>query len=138
MGFFDFLKGGAAEPERPAPKPAAPKREAPAMRSAESLQAEQMRLLRDIGILNGERLASLDAQRIRRDMAAIDRVRGLADKEFAVAKDDAEKKKLERWKKGLSLLSGMYRAQVKDNRGKAADRKPRLVKAKTPAKPADK
>ena len=141
MGFFDFLKGKG---EAQAPAPAAPKAKAAKSekaapeRSAESLQAEQMRLLRAIGILNGERLATLDAARIKRDLQAIDRVRGLAEKESALAKDAAEAKRLEQWKKGLSLLSGMYRAQVKQNHGKGPGAKPRLVKAKLPpAKGAD-
>lgn len=61
MGLFDFLKGGKTEekappkeaPAKPKEKPHAPER------TAESLQAEQMRLLRGTAILNGERLKTL-------------------------------------------------------------------------------
>lgn len=91
-----------------------------------------MRLLRDIGILNGERLAGLDAVRIKKDMQILDRVRSLADKEARLAQGEPEQKRIERWKKGLSLLSGMYRAQVRQNHEKQMTGKPKLVKAKLP------
>lgn len=61
MGLFDFLKGGKTEEKAP-PKEAPRETERKASRSertAESLQAEQMRLLRGTAILNGERLKTL-------------------------------------------------------------------------------
>ncbi len=128
MGFLDFLKREKAEekPETkneaaPAPKPGPKKPE----RTAESLQAEQLRLLRGTAILNGERLKGLRPERITDDLKKIDRARGLADLELKLAQGDSERKKLEKWKAGLGLLSGMYRAQVRENRGQE----------KKPAKP---
>lgn len=79
MGLFDFLKGGKTEekappkeaPAKPKEKPHAPER------TAESLQAEQMRLLRGTAILNGERLKTLRPERITEDLRRIDKARGL-------------------------------------------------------------
>ena len=118
MGLFDFLKGGKTEekappkeaPAKPKEKPHAPER------TAESLQAEQMRLLRGTAILNGERLKTLRPERITEDLRRIDKARGLADFELKLAEKESEKKQLEKWKLGLGLLAGMYRAQTRENR----------------------
>jgi hypothetical protein len=119
MGLFDFLKGGKTEekappkeaPAKPKEKPHAPER------TAESLQAEQMRLLRGTAILNGERLKTLRPERITEDLRRIDKARGLADFELKLAEKESEKKQLEKWKLGLGLLAGMYRAQTRENQG---------------------
>ncbi|MCI5850987.1 MAG: hypothetical protein MR009_05465 [Sutterellaceae bacterium] len=126
MGFLDFLKREKTE-EKPEAKKAAPapKPSPKPGRTAESLQAEQLRLLRGTAILNGERLKGLRPERIADDLKKIDRARGLADLELKLAQGDSERKKLEKWKAGLGLLSGMYRAQVRENRGQE----------KKPAKP---
>ena len=78
MGLFDFLKGGKTEEKAPpAPAPAKPKEKHHAPeRTAESLQAEQMRLLRGTAILNGERLKTLRPERITEDLRRIDKARG--------------------------------------------------------------
>lgn len=119
MGLFDFLKGGKTEekappkeaPAKPKEKPHAPER------TAESLQAEQMRLLRGTAILNDERLKTLRPERITEDLRRIDKARGLADFELKLAEKESEKKQLEKWKLGLGLLAGMYRAQTRENQG---------------------
>ena len=98
MGLFDFLKGGKTEekappkeaPAKPKEKPHAPER------TAESLQAE----------------------RITEDLRRIDKARGLADFELKLAEKESEKKQLEKWKLGLGLLAGMYRAQTRETQGR--------------------
>ena len=83
MGFLDFLKREKTE-EKPEAKKAAPapKPSPKPGRTAESLQAEQLRLLRGTAILNGERLKGLRPERIADDLKKIDRARGLADLEL--------------------------------------------------------
>lgn len=76
-----------------------------------------MRLLRGTAILNGERLKTLRPERITEDLRRIDKARGLADFELKLAEKESEKKQLEKWKLGLGLLAGMYRAQTRENQG---------------------
>lgn len=104
MGLFDFLKGGKTEEK-------APPKEAPAKPKEKPHAPERT------AILNGERLKTLRPERITEDLCRIDKARGLADFELKLAEKESEKKQLEKWKLGLGLLAGMYRAQTRENQG---------------------
>lgn len=104
MGLFDFLKGGKTEEK-------APPKEAPAKPKEKPHAPERT------AILNGERLKTLQPERITEDLRRIDKARGLADFELKLAEKESEKKQLEKWKLGLGLLAGMYRAQTRENQG---------------------
>ncbi|RHH07286.1 hypothetical protein DW229_04465 [Sutterella sp. AM18-8-1] len=104
MGLFDFLKGGKTEEK-------APPKEAPAKPKEKPHAPERT------AILNGERLKTLRPERITEDLRRIDKARGLADFELKLAEKESEKKQLEKWKLGLGLLAGMYRAQTRENQG---------------------
>lgn len=104
MGLFDFLKGGKTEEK-------APPKEAPAKPKEKPHAPERT------AILNGERLKTLRPERITEDLRRIDKDRGLADFELKLAEKESEKKQLEKWKLGLGLLAGMYRAQTRENQG---------------------
>lgn len=105
MGLFDFLKGGKTEEK-------APPKEAPAKPKEKPHAPERT------AILNGERLKTLRPERITEDLRRIDKARGLADFELKLAEKESEKKQLEKWKLGLGLLAGMYRAQTRENQGR--------------------
>ena len=104
MGLFDFLKGGKTEEK-------APPKEAPAKPKEKPHAPERT------AILNGERLKTLRPERITEDLRRIDKARGLADFELKLAEKESEKQQLEKWKLGLGLLAGMYRAQTRENQG---------------------
>lgn len=104
MGLFDFLKGGKTEEK-------APPKEAPAKPKEKPHAPERT------AILNGERLKTLRPERITEDLRRIDKARGLADFELKLAEKESEEKQLEKWKLGLGLLAGMYRAQTRENQG---------------------
>ena len=104
MGLFDFFKGGKTEEK-------APPKEAPAKPKEKPHAPERT------AILNGERLKTLRPERITEDLRRIDKARGLADFELKLAEKESEKKQLEKWKLGLGLLAGMYRAQTRENQG---------------------
>lgn len=104
MGLFDFLKGGKTEEKAP-PKEASAK------------PKEKPHAPERTAILNGERLKTLRPERITEDLRRIDKARGLADFELKLAEKESEKKQLEKWKLGLGLLAGMYRAQTRENQG---------------------
>ena len=104
MGLFGFLKGGKTEEK-------APPKEAPAKPKEKPHAPERT------AILNGERLKTLRPERITEDLRRIDKARGLADFELKLAEKESEKKQLEKWKLGLGLLAGMYRAQTRENQG---------------------
>lgn len=104
MGLFDFLKGGKTEEK-------APPKEAPAKPKEKPHAPERT------AILNGERLKTLRPERITEDLRRIDKARGLADFELKLTEKESEKKQLEKWKLGLGLLAGMYRAQTRENQG---------------------
>lgn len=104
MGLFDFLKGGKTEEK-------APPKEAPAKPKEKPHAPERT------AILNGERLKTLRPERITEDLRRIDKARGLADFELKLAEKESEKKQFEKWKLGLGLLAGMYRAQTRENQG---------------------
>ena len=104
MGLFDFLKGGKTEEK-------APPKEAPAKPKEKPHAPERT------AILNGERLKTLRPERITEDLRRIAKARALAAFELKLAEKEAEKRQLEKWKLGLGLRAGMYRAQTRENQG---------------------